>query len=108
MRSTGRTATSSPSRFRVCSRGGALAPTARGCVGVHSTNFSPISDWGRMEHSASLRQPSKPGSVISMSTEAVCRGVTSRSLILPTLTPAIFTSSPGMTEKALRNSASTR
>ena len=35
---------------------GASSPTARCCVGSHSTNFSPISDCGRTMHFASARK----------------------------------------------------
>ena len=38
------------------SAGGGSAFAWRACVGSHSTNFSPISDWGRMMHSASRRK----------------------------------------------------
>ncbi len=75
-------------------------PAARGCVGVHSTNFSPISDCGRIVHSASERKSSKPARVIVRTTAAFWSSVTSSESILPTLTPAILTSSPGTSEKA--------
>jgi hypothetical protein len=75
---------------------------------VHSTNFSPMSDCGRIVHSASRRKSWKPGSVISSTTAAVWRSVTSSAAIRPTVTPAIFTSSPSDTVNALRNSARTR
>jgi hypothetical protein len=48
------------------SGGGASAPGARGRVGRQSTNFSPISDCGRIWQLASARKSRKPGSVMSM------------------------------------------
>ena len=49
----------------ICFSGGAgLEPGARGSVGLQSTNFSPISDCGRIRQEASLRKSWKPGSVI--------------------------------------------
>ena len=74
---------------------------------MHSTNFSPISDCGRIVHVASLRKSWKPGSVMSSVIAAFLSGVTSSAPILPTLTPAIFTSSPGMTDTALSKIART-
>ena len=48
------------------SGGGAGEPGARGSVGRQSTNFSPISDCGRIRQLASLRKSWKPGSSMSM------------------------------------------
>ena len=67
-----------------------------------------MSDCGRIVHSASLRKSSKPGRSMRSTTAALWSGVTSSDSILPTLTPAIFTSSPGMTEKAFMKIARTR
>jgi hypothetical protein len=91
-----------------CSFGGACAPSGRGWVGVHSTNFSPISDCGRIEHSASRRKSSKPGRSMRSTTAALWSGVRSSDSTLPTLTPAILTSSPGITENAFMKIARTR
>jgi hypothetical protein len=67
-----------------------------------------MSDCGRIEHSASRRKSSKPGLSMRRTTAALWSGVTSTASILPTLTPAILTSSPGMTEKAFMKIARTR
>ena len=48
------------------SGGGGGEPGARGRVGRQSTNFSPISDCGRIRQLASLRKSWKPGSVMFM------------------------------------------
>ncbi len=48
------------------SGGGGLLPGARGRVGRQSTNFSPISDCGRIRQVASWRKSWKPGSVMFM------------------------------------------
>ena len=83
-------------------------PGARGCVGLHSMNFSPISDCGRIRHEASSRKSWKPPSVISITTTAlpgtacgppsrltISSGIeTSTDLTLPTVAPPIRTSSP--------------
>ena len=53
------------------------APTGCGWVGVHSTNFSPISDCGRIVHVASWRKSWNPGSVMSSVIAAFLSGVTS-------------------------------
>ena len=82
------------------SGGGTGSPGARGWVGEHSTYFSPISDCGRMRHDASERKSVKPALSISRTIAALLSGVTASESILPTLTPAILTSSPWMTEKA--------
>jgi hypothetical protein len=88
--------------------GGAGVPAARGWVGVHSTNFSPISDCGRMRQLASRRKSAKPGLSMIITTAALLSGVTSSFSIWPTLTPATLTSSPLMTEKAVSKTARTR
>ena len=51
--------------------GGGGEPGARDRVGRQSTNFSPISDWGRIRQLASLRKSWKPGSVISIAITAL-------------------------------------
>jgi hypothetical protein len=50
---------------------------------------------------ASLRQSPKPAWSTRTTTAAFWSAVTSSDSILPTFTPAIFRSSPGITEKAL-------
>ena len=90
------------------SLGACWAFAGRGCVGVHSTKRSPMSDCGRIVHSASARKSSKPGRSMRSTTAALWSGVTSSDSILPTLTPAILTSSPGITENALMKIARTR
>ena len=67
--------------------GAGWAFSGRGWVGVHSTNFSPMSDCGRIVHSASRRKSSKPGRSMRSTTAALWSGVTSSDSILPTLTP---------------------
>ena len=52
------------------SGGGAGVPSGRGWVGVHSTNFSPISDCGRIVHSASRRKSLKPARSMRRTTAA--------------------------------------
>ncbi len=53
-----------PAPLLICwSGGGSWAPLGRGWVGAHSTNFSPISDCGRIVQVASERKSWKPGSV---------------------------------------------
>ena len=69
--------------------------------GSHSTNFSPMSDCGRIVHLASARKGAKPGSSISRTAIAFFSGVTSSSLIAPTRAPAIFTSSPSTAPETL-------
>jgi hypothetical protein len=53
------------------SSGGGLEPGARGRVGRQSTNFSPISDCGRIRQLASRRKSWKPGSVIFITITAL-------------------------------------
>ena len=67
-----------------------------------------MSDCGRMVHSASARKSSKPARSMRSTTAALWSGVTSSDSILPTLTPAILTSSPGITENAFMKIARTR
>ena len=93
-----------PSLDLLAAAGAGGCPAGRGCVGVHSTNFSPISDCGRIVQLASLRKSWKPGSVMFRTTAALWSGVTSSDSIVPTLTPAILTSSPGMTRRRCRRS----
>jgi hypothetical protein len=81
--------------------GGTGSPSGRGCVGRHSTSFSPITDWSRILHSASLRKSWKPGSSIFRITAARRSSVTSSWSIAPTLAPAIITSWPGIANAAL-------
>ena len=88
------------------SAGGGSLPGARGWVGVHSTYFSPSSDCGRIRHEASVRKSWKPGSEMLRVTAALpgssspftltaspgSETVTSETV--PTVAPAIRTSSP--------------
>ena len=53
------------------SGGGGSVPGARGRVGRQSTNFSPISDCGRIRQLASLRKSWKPGSAIFITMTAL-------------------------------------
>ena len=53
------------------SDGGGSEPGARGRVGRQSTNFSPISDCGRIWQVASWRKSWKLGSEISISSTAL-------------------------------------
>ena len=75
--------------------------------GVHSTNFSPISDCGRIVQLASEWNGEKPGLVTSSTTTALFAGVTSSDLTCPTFAPAIFTSSPVTTLAASSKTART-
>ena len=95
-----------PRRIRFSAGGGGWS-AARACVGVHSTNFSPISDCGRTWQRASVRKSWYAGSWMSSTTAALKSRVTSIESILPTLTPATFTSSPGITKPALSKIART-
>ncbi len=70
-------------------------------------NFSPISDCGRIVHSASARNGANPSST-SISTRALRSSVSWMSLTLPTRAPAIFTSWPGIRFAVESNTASTR
>ena len=106
--STGSRYWPSPSpRSILRSAGGASASAARFCVGVHSTNFSPISDCGRTWQRASVRKSWYAGSWMSSTTTALKSRVMSIESILPTLTPATLTSSPGITKPALSKIART-
>ena len=53
------------------SGGGGLLPGARGWVGLHSTNFSPSSDCGRIRQVASWRKSWKAGSSMFRTTAAL-------------------------------------
>ena len=48
-------------------------PAARGSVGLHSTNFSPISDCGRIRHEASVRKSWNAGVVDLAARRPPCR-----------------------------------
>ena len=61
---------------------------------MHSTNFSPMSDCGRIVQPASRWNGVKPALSIWNVTAALFCGVTSSAVTLPTLAPATFTSSP--------------
>ena len=94
-------------------------PGARGSVGVHSTNFSPISDCGRIRHEASARKSWNAGSSMRMMTMALpgaglpsSRAASSASAMStestePILAPATRTSSPSTRKAALSNTART-
>jgi hypothetical protein len=75
--------------------------------GVHSTNFSPISDAGRIVQCASEWNGPKPDFWSSNTTAALFCGVTSSESTLPTLAPAIRTSSPETTLAAVSKIART-
>ena len=75
--------------------------------GSHSTNFSPISDCGRIVHFAFSRNGAKPGSSISSTTTAFLSAVTSSDLIAPTFAPATLTSSPSTAPETLSKMART-
>ena len=75
--------------------------------GLHSTNFSPISDCGRMVHFASAWNGVKRASSICRTTAAFLSLVTSIDLITPILAPATLTSSPGTAEATLSKIART-
>ena len=83
-----------------------LACPARGCVGVHSTNFSPISDCGRIVQVASVRKSWKPGSSMSARPPPCVRRDVER-LDLADLHAGDLTSSPGITKPALSKIART-
>ena len=80
----------------------------RAWVGEHSTNCSPISDCRPTRQVASLRNGMNAGSSIFSTTTARLWLSTSSASIVPTLTPAIFTSSPVMTKLELSKIARTR
>ena len=85
---------------------------ASGCAelepGWQSTNFSPIRPCEPILHLASLFQGMKPSSSMRSVTAAFLSGVTSRSEITPTGTPATFTSSPATSVEALSKIARTK
>ncbi len=83
-------------------------PAGRGCVSEHSTNLSPMSDCGRIAHSASLLKSLKPSSVISSVTAARLSRVTSSDSTVPTFTPATFTSTLSTRNEAFMKIARTR
>jgi hypothetical protein len=80
------------------SRGWSLVP------GWQSRKYSAISDCGSDEQLASAFRSGNPGPT-SKVTSAVFCAVTSRSVIDPALTPAIRSSEPLTTPKALKSSA---
>ena len=90
------------------SSGAGSRPPPRGWVGWHWMFCSPISDCKRTEQRASVRNGMKAGSSIFSTTTARCLASTSSESIVPTLTPATFTSSPGITKLALSKIARTR
>ena len=71
-------------------------PATRGWVGRQSTNFSPISACGLTVQLASERKSLKPGLEMFRTTAAFACGVAVTEPTVPTLTPPIFTFSPGM------------
>ena len=101
------------------SGGGGSVPAARGWVGSHSTNFSPISDCGRIKQLASSRKSWNAGSSIRSTTTALPGSgppsssadsslpVTETSETTPTLAPATRTSSPSTRKPALSKIART-
>ena len=73
----------------------ACTPGPRRCVGVHSTNCSPISDCGPTGRSRPAERVERR--VVDVSTTAALLSrVRSSECDRPTLTPAIFTSLPGI------------
>ena len=95
------------------SGGGSGVPGARGWVGWQSMYFSPISDCGRIVQLASVRKGVKPWLSIFMTTTALpgtaCGPFsrlavsvsleTSTDWTVPTVAPAIRTSSPETTKE---------
>ena len=75
---------------------------------LHSTNFSPISDCGRIVQWASARNGANPRRSIFSTTTARLSLVTSRESTEPITAPAVFTSSPDTTFAALSKMARTR
>ena len=98
----------------ICSSaGGGCVSGARGWVGSHSTYFSPSSDCGRIRQEASVRKSWKPESLM-LSTATALPGSSSplrrtgspgsetvTSSTVPTVAPAIRTSSPLTRKPAL-------
>jgi hypothetical protein len=72
-------------------RGNGAAPAV---PGLQSTYSSPMSDCGRMAQCASVWKGAKRLSVTAMITAAFLAAVTQREWMLPTLAPAMRTSSP--------------
>ena len=97
-----------PLALAVALVGSSPAATRRLEPGWQSTNFSPISPCAPILHSASAFQGMKPSSSIRSVTAAFLSGVTSRSEITPTGTPATFTSSPCTSVEALSKIARTK
>ncbi len=75
--------------------------------GLHSTNFSPISDCGLTAHLASARNGVNRASSIRSTTAAFLALVTSIDSMTPILAPATFTSSPGTADATLSKIART-
>ena len=75
--------------------------------GWQSTNFSPIRPCAPILHRASCFHGVKSVLSIRRVSAAFLSGVTSRSVITPTGTPATFTSSPWTSVDALSNTART-
>ena len=89
------------------SAGGAATPGARGCVGVHWTNCSPSSDSSPISQWASARNGTNLGALIWSTSAAWFCWVSCTADTVPTLTPAILTSSPGIMNEELSNTART-
>ena len=76
--------------------------------GEQLTYSSPISDWGRIAHVALAWNGANPGSVIEIVTAAWLCLVTPSDWMLPTLAPAMRTSSPWAANDASSKIARTR
>ena len=74
---------------------------------VHSTNFSPISDWGRIVQLALAWNGENPVLSIRSTIAAFLSLVTSSDSTAPILAPAVLTSSPFTTFEALSKIART-
>ncbi len=106
---TGRRNSPAPSpRGIFLSAGGSGVPSTRGCVGRQSMYFSPIRACGRTSQVASERKSLKPAVVMLRTTAALACGVGVTDVTVPTLTPSIFTTSPGITLPASSKIARTR
>ncbi len=103
VRSSGSRRSPSPGPRRSRSSGSAEAEP-----GSHSTNFSPMSDCGRIVHSASAFQGVNSSSSIRRTRAAFSSSVTSSCDTTPTGTPATFTSSPSTMLEALSKIARTK
>ena len=101
--STGSSRSPSPSPSSIV-----LSAWAEVDPGSHSTNFSPISDCGRIVQPASLLQGVKSSLSMRSVTAAFSSSVTSSVSTAPTTAPAIFTSSPGTSDDALSKIARTK